>query len=92
MNRVSLAKEVCSRIEGVSQQACDTLIKVLFEVMGDKLVEGERLCTHEFGTFYVKQQKAKNGVNPRSGEHIKIPAKKQIKFRASKLLKSRLPK
>ncbi len=37
-----------------------------------------------FGTFKTVSQKARSGVNPRTGEKIKIPARKSLKFKASK--------
>ena len=37
-----------------------------------------------FGTFKVVAQKARMGVNPRTGEKIKIAARKSLKFKASK--------
>ncbi len=40
-----------------------------------------------FGTFKVSKRKARTGLNPRTGEKIKIPAKKVLTFKASKNLK-----
>ena len=40
-----------------------------------------------FGTFRVKKRKARKGVNPRTGEKIKIPASKTVVFRPGKALK-----
>ena len=37
-----------------------------------------------FGTFKTVKTKARTGVNPQTREKIKIPAKKVIKFKASK--------
>ena len=37
-----------------------------------------------FGTFKVVKRKARTGVNPRTGEKIKIPAKNVVKFKAGK--------
>jgi len=37
-----------------------------------------------FGTFKVVEKKERTGVNPRTGEKIKIPARKTIKFTAGK--------
>jgi len=37
-----------------------------------------------FGTFKIVKRKARNGVNPSTGEKIKIPAKKVVQFKASK--------
>ena len=43
-----------------------------------------------FGTFKVGQRKARIGVNPKTGDKIKIKASKTVKFGAGKDLKSRL--
>lgn len=40
-----------------------------------------------FGTFKYVKSKARAGVNPQTGEKIKIPAKTSLKFKASKNLK-----
>ena len=40
-----------------------------------------------FGTFKVVKSKARMGVNPQTGAKIKIPAKKSLKFKASKTMK-----
>ncbi|CAN5359414.1 HU family DNA-binding protein [soil metagenome] len=41
-----------------------------------------------FGTFKVVSRKARAGVNPKTGEKIKIKASKTIKFVAGKSFKS----
>ena len=43
-----------------------------------------------FGTFKVVNRKARLGVNPKTGERIKIKASKGVKFGAGKDLKSKL--
>ena len=43
-----------------------------------------------FGTFKVVSRKARTGVNPKTGEKIKIKASKAVKFGAGKELKSKL--
>ena len=40
-----------------------------------------------FGTYTVVERKARIGRNPRTGEELKIPAKKTIKFKAGKGLR-----
>ncbi len=41
-----------------------------------------------FGTFTVKKTKARKGVNPRTGEAIKVKAGKTVRFKASPTLKT----
>ena len=40
-----------------------------------------------FGTFVVEERQARTGRNPRTGEELKIPACKVVKFRPGKELK-----
>jgi DNA-binding protein HU-beta len=40
-----------------------------------------------FGTFRVTKTKARKGVNPRTGEQIKVKAGKTVRFKASPTLK-----
>jgi len=44
------------------------------------------------GSFSVVQRKARQGVNPRTGKPIKIPATKVPKFAAAKSLKDAVKK
>lgn len=43
-----------------------------------------------FGTFKVAARKARTGVNPKTGEKIKIKASKSVKFSAGKAFKELL--
>lgn len=40
-----------------------------------------------FGTFSVKQRKARKGRNPQTGAEMKIPASRTVGFKAGKALK-----
>ena len=40
-----------------------------------------------FGTFTVRKTKARKGLNPRTGEPIKVKAGKTVRFKASPVLK-----
>jgi DNA-binding protein HU-beta len=40
-----------------------------------------------FGTFSVRKTKARKGLNPRTGEAIKVKAGKTVRFKASPTLK-----
>jgi len=40
-----------------------------------------------FGTFTVRKTKARKGMNPRTGEAVKIKAGKTVRFKASPNLK-----
>jgi DNA-binding protein HU-beta len=40
-----------------------------------------------FGTFTVRKTKARKGLNPRTGESIRVKAGKTVRFKASPTLK-----
>ena len=56
------------------------VVNSLFEIMKRSLENGEKVLISGFGTFSVKSKKERKGRNPRTGEEIKIPAKKVVKF------------
>ena len=50
------------------------------------LKSGDEVRLIGFGTFAVSKRSATTGRNPRTGAVIKIPARKQAKFKAGKAL------
>jgi DNA-binding protein HU-beta len=54
------------------------------------LKKGEKVTFSRFGSFEVKERKARKGRNPKTGEEVPIPAKKRVKFNPSKSLKNAL--
>lgn len=52
------------------------------------LEKGERVALPGLGVFNVKERAARTGRNPRTGEVVQIPAKKVVKFTASKALQT----
>lgn len=48
---------------------------------------GDKVNITGFGIFKVADRKAREGINPRTGEKIQIAASKKPKFTAGKLLK-----
>jgi len=63
------------------------LVSEVFEEITKKLGKGYEVDVPGFGKFVVKSRKARTGVNPSTGETIKIPASKVPGFKAAKALK-----
>ena len=63
----------------VSNTAANATLSALFETTKK---EG-RLSLPGFGTFTVVKRAARNGFNPRTGQPIKIKARKTLRFKAS---------
>ncbi len=52
-----------------------------------ELKKAGRFTLPSFGTFIVRKTKARKGLNPRTGESIKVKAGKTVRFKASPTLK-----
>ena len=86
MNKAELVEEVADQTgltKRISREAVDAIISAIT----DSLVREERVTLVGFGTFQVRERKARRGVNPQTRKAINIPAKKVPKFVAGKSLR-----
>jgi len=70
---------------GVAAQ--ETMIAVLGTIT-TSLKKNQRVQLAGFGTFTVTKRAARKGVNPRTGEAIRIKASKPVRFKAGRTLKN----
>jgi DNA-binding protein HU-beta len=52
-----------------------------------ELKKSGKFTLPSFGTFSVRKTRARKGLNPRTGESIKVKAGKTVRFKASPTLK-----
>ena len=57
------------------------------EITAEALRSGEEVQVTGFGKFYIREQKAREGVNPQTKEKMRIPASKGPAFSAGQRLK-----
>lgn len=67
--------------------ARDTLSAVLGTLQAS-LKKNQKVSLAGFGTFAVTRRSARKGVNPRTGEPIKIKASKSVRFKPGRTLKT----
>jgi|SRR5689334_12177215 nucleoid DNA-binding protein len=72
----------CERPKAEVEKIVDS---VLGEI-GKALRSGERVDLRGFGSFTVKDKKARQGRNPKTGETIQIAARRAAAFKPSKEL------
>ena len=81
MNKTELVKKIAEKAQ-VSQAEAKTVLEATLESVKDALKAGDSVQLIGFGTFSVSERAARTGKNPRTGEKIKIAAKKVAKFKA----------
>jgi DNA-binding protein HU-beta len=59
----------------------------LMDAVVKELKREGKFTLPSFGTFTVRRTKARKGLNPRTGEPIKVKAGKTVRFKASPSLK-----
>lgn len=74
----------------LSKRETEELVDCMFEVLSKSLKKDRRFVYPGFGTFSVRNRKARSGRNPRTGETIKIKASKTISFKPAPKLKNML--
>ena len=88
MNKAGLIDTVAAKT--ATKKEAQEIVDTIWDTIKLSLKKQEDVAISGFGTFKVKQTKARMGRNPKTGETIQIPAKKKVAFRVSKELKSLL--
>lgn len=87
MNKAELITKMAQE-SGLSKKTTEIALNSFMEVVKDTLVSGDKVQLVGFGTFEVRDRKAREGRNPRNPEEvIHIPASKAPVFKAGKQLK-----
>ena len=81
MNKTELIEKIAAGAELTKVDAKKALDATL-KAITDAVVAGDKVALIGFGTFSVAERPAREGINPRTGEKIKIEAKKVVKFKA----------
>lgn len=93
MNKAELVQAVQKSLgKDTSKAQAERAVDAVVESIKTGLKKDQAVQLVGFGTFKVAARKARTGVNPKTGEKIKIKASKSVKFAAGKDLKSKLGK
>lgn len=87
MRKNDLIEAVQKKAELDSKAQAQRAVEAVFGVITKSLSKGESVGITGFGAFSVTKRSAREGVNPQTGEKIRIPATIVPKFKAGKGLK-----
>lgn len=92
MNKSELLINISEK-SGLKKSEAEKVLNAFIETVTDALLEGDKVQLVGFGTFEVRDRKAREGRNPRKPEEvIQIPASKAPVFKAGKTLKEAVNK
>lgn len=76
--------------DSLSKRLTGEIIDATFDAIGKAVKKEKRFAYPGFGTFTVRNRKARKGRNPQTGAEIKIKASKTVGFKPAPALKSSL--
>ena len=91
MNKQAVVSAVADKT-GLSKKHAEAAVTAVIDIITDTLQGGGTVSFTGFGTFSTSQRKARQGVNPATGEKIQIAATTVPKFKAGKGLKDAVKK
>jgi len=86
MNKAELVEEVADQT-GLTRKTSREAVDAVISAITDSLIRQEKVTLVGFGTFQVRERKARKGVNPQTRKTIQIPAKNVPKFRPGRGLR-----
>ena len=86
MNKAALI-EYMAKDTKLPKTTCKNLLESFISAVETALKRNKSVVLTGFGTFSVMKRKERWGINPATGQKMKIPAKRVPKFKAGKKLK-----
>lgn len=90
MTRSELIQRLADKNPHLFQRDVEKIVDRVFEEITQALIRGDRIELRGFGAFSVKERDARTGRNPRTGENVKVEAKRLPFFKTGKGLRERL--
>lgn len=90
MNKAELIDAVHARCPNMSKSDAERALNAVIDAVQGAVAGGEKVALPGFGTFAPSQRAERMGRNPRTGEVVKIPASKGVKFTAGAKFKAQV--
>ena len=83
MTKKEIVRSISDEL-GLPQQQVKQIVQKLFSELIETLAEDGRIELRNFGVFEVKVRAARSARNPKTGEHMPIPARSVVTFKPGK--------
>jgi DNA-binding protein HU-beta len=91
MNKRELIETVASNAQ-ITKKEADAVVNATLDAIIDGLAKEGKVIIPGFGSFEVRNKTAREGRNPRTGEKVKIAAKRAPAFKPGKAMKDAVEK
>lgn len=90
MTKAQLIEALVDRIDRITKKEAEIIVNVVLSSITDSLAYGDKVELRGFGSFKIKERRAREGRNPKTGARVYVNAKKVPYFKAGKELRERV--
>jgi integration host factor subunit beta len=90
MTKSELIEKVVQTHGMLNMKVSEALVNTVFDSIEEALKTGDKVEIRGFGSFTIRERLGREARNPKSGEIVRIPAKKTPFFKTGKELKERV--
>ena len=90
VTRADLVQHLAGELKDLTLGECKALVDGFFDVIADRLVEGQAVRINGLGTFEVRQKRERPGRNLHTGEEVTIRARRVVLFHPAPTLRDRV--
>jgi len=90
MTKSELIEKIMETNGFLNRKESELAVNIIFDSMANALKNGDKVEIRGFGSFTVREREAREARNPKTGEIVKIAAKRTPFFKTGKDLKERV--
>lgn len=91
MTKAELIAEVAKAAD-LPKKDSEVIVSTVLQSIIDALHQGEKIELRGFGSFRLRNRRARTGRNPKTGEKVQVPAKRIPYFKPGRELKELINK
>jgi integration host factor subunit beta len=84
MTKAELVDKIAEKKPGLTRKQVEVVVNTVLDGIKDALSREDKVEIRGFGSFRVRNRRAKEGRNPKTGETVQVPPKKVPFFKAGK--------
>ncbi|MBT0653659.1 integration host factor subunit beta [Geomobilimonas luticola] len=90
MTKSELVEKIVEANSVLTRKESELVVNLVFDAMSAALKKGEKVEIRGFGSFTIRERGPREARNPKSGEVVRIPAKRTPFFKTGKDLRERV--
>lgn len=90
MTKSDLVDRLAREFPGITRPLARELIDHFIEAMKEGLAARDTVELRDFGVLRIRERAPRKGRNPKTGESVRVPAKKVVYFKLSRIIKIKM--